>query len=104
MASVAGVLYAEYITFIDPTSFTVMESVLIISMVIIGGAGSFWGPVAGATLLVTLPEALRFVGMPSAIAANMRQIIYGALLVAFMMWRPQGLIGQYSFRKEGGRE
>lgn len=100
MASVAGVMYAYYISFIDPTSFTVMESIFIISIVIIGGAGSFWGPVAGAVLLVTLPEALRFVGMPSAIAANMRQIIYGGLLVAFMMWRPQGLMGKYSFQKE----
>ena len=103
MAAVAGVMYAYYISYIDPTSFTVMESIFIISIVIIGGAGSFWGPVVGAVLLVTLPEALRFVGMPSSIAANMRQIIYGALLVAFMMWRPQGLMGKYSFRKGSTR-
>ena len=100
MASVAGAMYAYYISFIDPTSFTVMESIFIISIVIIGGAGSFWGPVVGAIVLVTLPEALRFVGMPSSIAANMRQIIYGGLLVAFMMWRPQGLMGEYTFQKE----
>ena len=74
-----------------------MESIFIISIVIIGGAGSFWGPVVGAVVLVTLPEALRFVGMPSSIAANMRQIIYGAALVACMMWRPQGLMGKYAF-------
>jgi ABC-type branched-subunit amino acid transport system permease subunit len=42
------------------------------------------------------PEALRFVGMPSAIAANMRQIIYGGLLVIFMLFRLQGFIGEYS--------
>jgi len=102
-ASVAGVMYAYYISFIDPTSFTVMESIFILSIVIMGGAGSFWGPVVGAVLLVTMPEVLRFVGMPSAIAANMRQIIYGGLLVAFMMWRPQGLMGRYSFQKESTR-
>ena len=99
MASVAGVIYANYISFIDPTSFTMMESIFIISIVIIGGAGNIWGSVLAAAVLVILPEALRFLGMPSAIAANMRQIIYGALLVIFMLFRPQGFIGEYSFRK-----
>ena len=104
MASVAGVMYAYYISFIDPTSFTVMESIFIISIVIIGGAGSLWGPVVGAAVLVILPEVLRFVGMPSSIAANMRQIIYGVLLVIMMMWRPQGLMGEYKFQKESTQE
>jgi len=101
MASVAGVMYAHYISFVDPTSFTVMESIFIISIMIIGGAGSFWGPVLGAVVLVTLPEILRFIGMPSAIAANVRQILYGGLLVAFMMLRPQGLMGNYAFGRGG---
>ncbi len=99
MAGIAGVLYAHYISFIDPTSFTVMESIFIISIVIIGGAGSLWGPVAGAVVLVLLPELLRFIGLPNSVAANLRQIIYGGSLVAFMMWRPKGLLGQYSFNK-----
>jgi len=99
MAAVAGVVYAHYVSFIDPTSFTVMESIFILAIVIIGGAGSLRGPVLGAVVLVVLPELLRFVGMPSAVAANVRQIIYGGLLVAMMMWRPQGLLGEYAFRK-----
>jgi branched-chain amino acid transport system permease protein len=99
LAAMAGSLYAHYITYIDPTSFTVMESILIISMVIIGGAGSLWGPLVGAVVLVTLPEALRFVGLPSAVAANLRQIIYGSLLVIMMMFRPRGLVGKYGFSK-----
>ena len=103
LAAVAGSLYAHYVTYIDPTSFTVMESILVISMVILGGAGSPWGPVVGAVVLVTLPELLRFVGLPSSVAANVRQILYGGLLVAFMMWRPQGLLGKYSFKKGSGR-
>ncbi len=97
LAAAAGSLYAHYISYIDPTSFTVMESILIISMVIIGGAGSLWGPLVGAFVLVTLPEALRFVGLPAATAANLRQIIYGSLLVIMMMVRPRGLVGRYSF-------
>jgi branched-chain amino acid transport system permease protein len=97
LAAMAGSLYAHYITYIDPTSFTIMESILVISMVIIGGPGSRWGPLIGAVVLVTLPEALRFIGLPSSVAANLRQIIYGALLVIMMMFRPRGLVGKYGF-------
>jgi branched-chain amino acid transport system permease protein len=99
LAAMAGSMYAHYISYIDPTSFTVMESILIISMVIIGGAGSSCGPLVGAVVLVTLPEAVRFVGLPSAVAANLRQIIYGGLLVVMMMFRPRGLVGKYGFSK-----
>lgn len=99
LAAIAGSLYACYITFIDPTSFTIMESIFILSIVIIGGTGNLRGSIIGAVVLVTLPELLRFLGLPSAIAANMRQIIYGAMLVVFMMYRPQGLIGEFSFKK-----
>lgn len=99
IASVAGNLYAHYITFIDPTSFTILESILVISMVIIGGAGSLRGPIIGAVVLVILPEALRFVGLPSSVAANLRQIFYGSLLVLMMLYRPQGLIGEFNLQK-----
>ena len=86
LAAVPGALYAHYISYIDPTSFTIDESIFILSIVIIGGMRNLWGSVIAAAFLVLLPEALRFVGMPSAIAANMRQIIYGAMLI-FMMFR-----------------
>lgn len=86
LAAVPGVLYAHYISYIDPTSFTVDESIFILSIVIIGGMQNLWGSVIAATFLVLLPEVLRFVGMPNAIAANMRQIIYGSVLI-FMMFR-----------------
>jgi branched-chain amino acid transport system permease protein len=97
LAAVAGSLYAVYITFIDPTSFTVQESIFMLAIVIVGGAGNLWGSVIGAVVLVALPELLRFVGLPSAIAANVRQILYGGLLVVMMLWRPQGLLGEYRF-------
>ncbi|RJP65220.1 MAG: branched-chain amino acid ABC transporter permease [Ignavibacteriales bacterium] len=97
LAAIAGVIYATYITYIDPTSFTIMESIFIISIVIIGGAGSLWGPVVGSVVLVALPELLRFIGLPNSIAANVRQILYGSLLVIFMMWRPKGFVGKYEF-------
>jgi branched-chain amino acid transport system permease protein len=100
MAALAGALYAHYYTFIDPTSFTVLESIFIISIVIIGGSGNLFGSIVGAAVLVTLPELLRFVGMPNVIAANIRQIIYGVLLVLFMIFRPRGFIGEYQFVKK----
>ncbi len=100
IASAAGVLYVHYVTFIDPSNFTVMESIFIVSIVILGGADSLWGPVLGAVVLVSLPELLRFAGIPSAAAANIRQILYGLALVACMLWRPQGLIGEYAFGRE----
>lgn len=99
MAALGGGLYAYYFNFVDPSSFTLMESIFILSIVIIGGSGSLRGPVAGAVFLVLLPELLRFAGLPSSIAANIRQILYGGLLVVFMMWRPQGFLGEYSFNK-----
>jgi branched-chain amino acid transport system permease protein len=86
LAAVPGTLYAHYISYIDPTSFTVDESIFILSIVIIGGMRNLWGSVIAAAFLVLLPEALRFVGMPNSIAANMRQIIYGGILI-FMMFR-----------------
>ena len=97
-AGIAGSLYAHYITFIDPSSFTVMESITILLMVIFGGMGSIKGSLVGAIMLVMFPEMLRFLGMPSSIAAPMRQMIYGLLLVVFMIKRPQGLLGKYRFR------
>jgi len=97
-AGIAGSLYAHYITFIDPSSFTVMESITILLMVIFGGMGSISGSVVGAVILVVLPELLRFIGMPSSIAAPMRQMIYGLLQVVLMVKRPQGIMGAYRFK------
>lgn len=99
LVAIGGALYAYYITYIDPTSFTVTESIFMLSIVIVGGSGRLGGSIIGAVLLVTLPEALRFIGMPNAVAANLRQIFYGGLLVAFMMFRPKGIWGEFSFRR-----
>lgn len=97
LAAIAGSLYAHYVSYIDPSSFTVMESILILSMVIIGGAGSRWGAIVGAVVLIILPELLRFIGLPSSLAADFRQLIYGLMLVLMMLFRPQGLMGNYDF-------
>lgn len=94
-AGVAGSLYAHYITFIDPSSFTVMESILVVTMVVLGGVGTIEGPILGAAALVLFPEMLRFIGISGADADSIRQMIYGLLLVILIMKRPQGLVGKY---------
>ena len=94
VASIAGVIYASYVSYIDPTSFTLDESIFIISALFIGGIGNVRGPVLGALFVVLLPEILRFVGLPDSIAANLRQIIYGLALVLVVYFRPQGLLGK----------
>lgn len=100
MAGLAGSLYATYISFIDPTSFTVMESIFILSIIIIGGADSLWGSLLGAVVMVSLPEVLRWIGLPAAAAAHLRQMLYGTMLIAAMIWRPQGILGEYAFGTE----
>jgi branched-chain amino acid transport system permease protein len=97
-AGIAGSLYAHYITFIDPSSFTIMESITILLMVVFGGMGSIRGSFVGAAILVILPELLRFLGLPSSVAAPLRQMIYGFLLTVLMLKRPQGILGKYRFR------
>jgi len=97
-AGIAGSLYAHYITFIDPSSFTVMESITVLLMVVFGGMGNIKGSSMGALILVIFPEMLRFLGMPSSIAAPLRQMIYGLLLIILMIKRPQGIVGRYRFK------
>ncbi len=97
-AGIAGSLYAHYITFIDPSSFTVMESIAVLLMVVFGGMGNIKGSFIGALILVIFPEMLRFLGMPSSIAAPLRQMIYGLLLIILMIKRPQGIVGEYRFK------
>ena len=96
-AGIAGSLYAHYITFIDPSSFTVMESILILLMVILGGMGSLKGAIVGACLLILIPESLRFLGLPNNIAAPLKQMIYGLILSVLMIYRPQGIMGKYKW-------
>lgn len=93
-SGVAGVVYASYMGYIDPTGFTLDESIFILCALFIGGTGNIKGPVLGAVFVVLLPEILRFVGLPTIAAANLRQIIYGLSLIFIVFFRPQGLFGK----------
>jgi branched-chain amino acid transport system permease protein len=93
MAGIAGALYASYVNYVDPSVASLDESMLVLCMVLVGGVGNFRGPLVGAALLIAIPELLRFAAIPDALAANLRLMIYGVLLVVMMRWRPQGLAG-----------
>jgi len=82
-ASVAGVLYAQYLNFAAPETFGLMNSVLLLAMVVVGGIGSFWGPVVGALILTFLPEYLRAY-------EGLEVLLYGVILAGVMMFIPKG--------------
>jgi branched-chain amino acid transport system permease protein len=92
LASVGGALYASLITYIDPFTFTIHESIFILALVIIGGSGNVYGSVIGAAVLISLPEMLRFFHVPTAVASPIREILYGALMIIFLRLRPKGLL------------
>jgi branched-chain amino acid transport system permease protein len=99
-AGVAGVFFAAKYAFVSPESFTFFESVIVLSMVVLGGMGSVPGVILGALIVVILPEVLREF-------ASYRMLIFGAALVLMMIFRPQGLIGnprrrvELQFQNEG---
>ena len=98
VAAVPGVCFASYITYIDPTSFTLTESIFIACILLVGGSGNIKGPMSGVALMIIMPEVLRFVGLPDAVAANLREIIYGILLIVLMYMKPKGMAGAYAIK------
>ena len=98
LAATAGALFACYVSYVDPTGFAIGESVFILAMLIVGGSGNLKGPIIGAAILLALPEALRFIGLPADVAGPLREIIYGFLLIVLMYLKPKGLAGDYAIR------
>lgn len=84
-ASTAGSLYAHFITFISPSSFSFMFSILLLMMVVVGGAGTIWGALLGTLLLTLLPEYLR--GLE-----DFEVFVYGAILMVVLLFMPQGIL------------
>ncbi len=84
-AGVAGVIFAGKTTFINPASFTMWESIIVLCMVVLGGLGSIPGVIAGALIMTLLPEYLRAF-------SEYRMIIFGAILVVMMVFKPDGII------------
>ncbi|MEK6818639.1 MAG: branched-chain amino acid ABC transporter permease [Nanoarchaeota archaeon] len=93
-AGLAGSLFAHYIGYIDPNMFYINEIILIISIVIVGGAASLRGSVVATVIIIFLSELLRFIHLPSSIVGPGRQIIYSIILLLILMKKPRGLFGR----------
>lgn len=94
VAGLAGGLYVGRIPFIDPGSFGLSESILLVTALLLGGRGTPYGPLLGAAVLVLLPESLRFVGAGLEQSAALRSALMGLALVLLMFLRPRGLLGR----------
>jgi branched-chain amino acid transport system permease protein len=95
---VSGCMFASFQGFVSPESFSLMESVMIIAMVVLGGIGHLPGVIMGALLLAALPEVLRYVAGPMQAltdgridAAILRQLLIALAMILVMLWRPSGL-------------
>lgn len=94
-AGAGGALYSVFISFIDPSSFDIQVSVLILTMLVVGGARTLIGSIIGPFLLLAIPQLLALiVAIPPTIIGPARALAYGVLLVVFMLLRPQGIAGR----------
>lgn len=105
---VSGALFASFQGFVSPESFNLLESVMILCMVVLGGMGNIPGVILGAILLTTVPEALRYLGpMQEALfdkvlvdPADLRMLLFGIALIVIMIFRPAGLLPSVLRRRE----
>ena len=96
MAALAGGITASEQTFIDPQSFVLLESILLVTIVILGGLGTLWGSLLGALVFVLLNEGMRFLPfLPGELVGQARLAILGIVIVLLMLFRPQGLVGRF---------
>ncbi len=93
-AGIAGSLFASYITYIDPSSFSLAEIILIFTIVIVGGIASIKGTIVATFIIILIPEALRFLYLPSTVLGPLRQIFYALILLGILLYRPKGLFGR----------
>lgn len=91
-AGVGGALYAHFTNFISPSSFTFLQSVNIVIMVVLGGMGSMTGSIVAAVFITALPEALR--PLQDITGVDLRMVIYSLALILVMILRPQGIFGE----------
>src|SRR3954447_19528772 len=99
LAGIGGALYAHQIRFISPDQFDIIQSIDLLLMVVIGGLGSIHGAFLGAIFLIGLPQAIGAVKdyLPEGIgqAPGLKAVVYGAVLVAFVLFEPMGLYGRW---------
>ena len=93
IAGIAGGIYAYYFQYISPDQFEVLQSAQILTMVVLGGMGTAFGPVVGALLLLAIPQAITFLQLPPNIMAPTQGIIFTTLVLVFLFVRPAGIMG-----------
>lgn len=93
-AGIVGALDAHYISFINPAILSIHGLIFVLTIVILGGIGSIEGSVIAAFILVIIPEALKFVAIPTEFLGPVRQIIYAVALILIVMYKPKGLFGR----------
>jgi branched-chain amino acid transport system permease protein len=98
LAGAAGAMFARFIGYISPASFGINQTLLILTMVVVGGLGSTWGAVGGAIVLVSIPELLTY--LPDALAESEQAepIIYAVILLLVVVFRPQGLVPERNLK------
>ena len=99
LAGIAGALYAHKLQFISPDQFNILQSIDLLLMIVIGGLGSVHGAFLGALFLITMPQAIAMIKdyLPAAIgqAPGLQSVVYGAVLVSFVLFEPMGLYGRW---------
>lgn len=93
MAGAAGGIYVYYVQYLDPEQFAILESTMLLTMIVVGGMGSVWGPVVGAIIMLALPQGITFLSLPPNVMAPLQGLIFTLLVIVFLFLRPQGLIG-----------
>jgi len=104
-ASVAGSLYAHYITFISPSPFGLMTSIQFVVMAVVGGLSSIWGPIFGVTVVTVLTEGLKSI-LPQLLpwaGGEYEIVVFGFILVIIMIFLPEGLTAGLTNLYEGLR-
>jgi len=93
-AGLAGALYAHYVQFLAPEQFDIAMSGALLTMVIVGGVRTVIGPLAGAVMLECVPRLINLLELPNSIIGPLQGMIYTALVLAFLFFKPQGFIDQ----------
>lgn len=102
IAGLVGTAYAMFIGVVTPLQFDIHLSILLLSMIIIGGVGSIRGSLAGATIIVLLPEIVRRLPLSDTLAGPGEQVLYGLILLAVIFTRPTGLFPERGLKNQHG--
>ncbi|OGB33206.1 MAG: ABC transporter permease [Burkholderiales bacterium RIFCSPLOWO2_12_FULL_61_40] len=99
LAGIAGALYAHKLQFISPDQFSLLQSVDLLLMIVIGGVGSVHGAFLGAIFLISMPQAISMVKdyLPDSVgqAPGLQSVVYGVVVIAFVLFEPMGLYGRW---------